>query len=112
MSEEERYTQKKCLICEEFKILKDNICMDCDGGDEYVNKVYKFLRSVETKTLIEKSVEKLIDIILAHEEKGWVIMFPIQQGRYTGNMGDMFPIGWHYKAVIARDKNYKEKNEK
>ena len=82
MSEEIKYKQAKCLICEEFKILKDDICIDCDGGDEYVNKLYKFLRNLETKVIYDTNQENLVRVVQSYEKQGWIYFEPISFGNY------------------------------
>ena len=98
MSEKLKYKRDKCLICGEFNILKNDICIECDGGDEFVNKLYKFLRNLETKVIYDKNHEKLMELLQSYENHGWISMSPITFDSY----GEEY--GWCFRTVVIKEK--------
>jgi len=92
-----KYKKAKCLICKEKKILKNDICIECDGGDKFVNQLYKFLRNLEVKAIYDKNQDKLIELFQSYENHGWIKVSPI-----TFEFNE--ERGWCFKTVVVKEK--------
>lgn len=92
-----KYKKSKCLICRKRDILKDDICVECDGGDKFVNELFKFLIGAKTEPLFEKEYRKLISLSNFYETNDWVRITPITYEHHQVE-------GWRFKVTMAKEK--------
>jgi len=92
-----KYKQTKCIICNKFDILKNDICIECDGGDDFVNELYKYLRRLRIKDLYDTNQERLLSSIQAYEKHDWIMLSSI---KYQHHQVD----GWCFGVTMAREK--------